>query len=104
MKRFFILLMATLIATIAYTSTRQYNSRLIYHSEVTMEKFQEICQNENVTSNLDKWVKFRPSVKNGQEVQQWCYVKGKNVDTLFILTKGEKLMLDIQVRIDEAQK
>ena len=108
MKR--ILIILTLLLTTAlsvYTAANKPEHRLIYHSNVTMDEFKQICKQEKVTSDLTKWLELSVSFNNEKEVIQWLYVKGKNADTLFTLTKRPEhdyYKLDIQIREKEPKK
>lgn len=108
MKRLLIILTLLLVTAISvYTTEKTQPHRLIYHSDVTMEQFKQVCKKENVTSDLSKWLEFSVAFNNEKEVIQWLYVKGKNADTLFTLTKRpehDHYKLDIQVREKEPKK
>ena len=86
---------------------KEQYAKLIFHSRVTMQEFKEVCEKEKVTYNLDKWLELSISFNGEEEVAQWLYIKGRNADTLFTLTKypeDDDYKLDIQIREKEPQK
>lgn len=108
MKRFIIILSLLLAATFSvHIAAREQYTKLIFHSRVTMQEFKEVCKKEKVTHNLDKWLELSISFNGEEEVTQWLYIKGRNADTLFTLTKypeDDDYKLDIQIREKEPQK
>lgn len=65
---------------------------------VTIKELYRICENENLSTNLNDWARISYRDEEGDAVSQWFYIKDTDTNRFYLLTKDTDSTFNIKIR------
>jgi hypothetical protein len=96
-------LLVTLLSAMPYIRGTENDqvATTVFDGNVTVTELAQVCQHYGITPDLKKWIRVKMYFDSDTMTNRWIYIKGKDADMLFTVTKRkgqEVIHLNIQRR------
>lgn len=65
---------------------------------VSVKELYQICEKENLSTNLKEWAAISYRDESGEAVAQWFYIKDSDSTKFYVLTKDTDSTFTIKIR------
>ena len=65
---------------------------------VSTQELYEICHEENLSTNLNKWARILYFDNDGAAISQWFFIKDTDTNKFYLLTKDTDSTFTIRIR------